>query len=215
MIGFLRKDLYSLASTYKKNLAFVFLLYTVMTLAMDVTFLLYMVIWLMGFYSLSAISLDDACGWNRYARTLPASDRQIVGARFLATLLMTALGVVFAMIVGIAGCLIRRLPLEELLFSIPVITGIALACIGLLLAAAYKWGVDKARNTFLLAFMAACLIPSLLAKRLGGLASLKDAAAWLDAQPAALSAAAALGIGLAVFAVGYLLACAVYRKKEF
>ena len=48
MTGFLRKDIYSLCSMYRKNLILVFLLYTVMTLAMNVTFLLYMMIWLMG-----------------------------------------------------------------------------------------------------------------------------------------------------------------------
>ena len=215
MTGFLRKDIYSLCSMYRKNLILVFLLYTVMTLAMNVTFLLYMMIWLMGFYSLSAITLDESSGWDRYARTLPASAGQIIGARFLATLLMVAVGVVFSLAVGLAACLMRKEAMGELLFAVPVVTAVALVCIGLLLPAAYKWGVEKARNTFLLLFMLVFFVPALLEKKMGGEAMLQKAAAFLDEQPPALLLGGALAIGLAVFFLGYLLSCTVYRNKVF
>ena len=73
MIGFLKKDVYCLASLYKKNLVLVYVLYAVLTIATDNLFFLYFMIWLMGFYAISAISLDNSCGWDRFARTLPAT----------------------------------------------------------------------------------------------------------------------------------------------
>ena len=88
MLGFLRKDFYMLYGAYKKNLLLVFLLYAALVLVMKNTFLLAILIWLMAFYGLSAITMDDSCGWDRYARTLPVSSGAVITARFLTTLLL-------------------------------------------------------------------------------------------------------------------------------
>lgn len=215
MTGFLKKDFYSLASLYKKNLLLVYVLYTVLTLATDNLFFLYFMIWLMGFYAMSAISLDASCSWDRYARTLPASTGQIVGARYLITMGMVLSGAVLALVLGIANFFLRGGNLAEVAVTVCIISGIALAMIGLLLPAAYKWGVEKARNGFLALFLLVFLLPLLMEQGIFDDAALKQAGNWLDMQSPGMLMAASLGLGILACGVGFALSCGVYRKKEF
>lgn len=90
MKGLFLKDLYGLMGLYKKNLILIALAYGVMGIAGNMPFFFYMSVWLMGSYILSAITLDQQCGWDRYARTLPVSAGQIVGAKFLVGLAFVA-----------------------------------------------------------------------------------------------------------------------------
>lgn len=215
MIGFLRKDLYSMWRFYRKNLALVFALYAVLVQFTRQTFLLYMMIWLMGFYSLSGISLDQASGWDRYARTLPADARQIVGAKFLSTLLMTGVGVAYSLAVGALSAALHGEALGELLAGVCIVTGVALAFMGMLLPAAYKWGVEKARNSFLLLFMAIFVIPTAFGDKLRAALPLSQAAAFFNRLTPALLIGAILLLCLLIFYIGYLISCAVYAKLEF
>src|SRR5699024_12207349 len=75
---------YVCSSDLKKNLVLVAVIYGALSVVTRNNFFLFFGIWMMGFYSLSSFSLDAASCWGRYARSLPISDRQIVGAKFLA-----------------------------------------------------------------------------------------------------------------------------------
>ena len=228
MIGFLRKDLYSVFCMYRKNLLLVLTLYAVLTIVTQVTFLLYMLVWLMGFYSLSLISLDQASGWDRFAKTLPARPAQIIGARFLTALFLMLMAAGFSLLMGVAAWMVHGPGLEilsfngdeafsmgELLFTIPVISAVALACMGLLLPAAYQWGVEKARSTFIVFFMVVFIIPAVFGEQLKERISLEQVGTWLDAQPYPVLLAIFLGAALVIYALGFGLSCHVYAQKEF
>ena len=90
MKGLLYKEVASLLGLYKKNLTLVAVIYGALSVMTRNNFFLFFGIWMMGFYSLSNFSLDESSGWGRYARTLPVSDRQIVGAKFLTALVFGA-----------------------------------------------------------------------------------------------------------------------------
>ena len=79
MRGLLRKELSGLWSLYRKTLPMIAVLYAVLNLVTRNDFFLYFGVWMMLFYSLSGMSLDESCGWGRYARTLPVNDWQVVG----------------------------------------------------------------------------------------------------------------------------------------
>ena len=228
MTGFLRKDLYSVFSMYRKNLLLLLVLYAALTIVTQVTFLLYMLVWLMGFYSLSLISLDQASGWDRFAKTLPAGPAQIIGARFLTALLLMLMAMGVSLLMGAATWAVhgagleilsfsgdKAFSMEELLFTVPVISAIALACMGLLLPAAYQWGVEKARSSFIVFFMLVFLIPTVFGEQLKAHVSLERVGAWLDAQPYPVLLTVLLGAALVVYALGFGLSCHVYAKKEF
>lgn len=228
MIGFLRKDLYSVFCMYRKNLLLVLTLYAVLTIVTQVTFLLYMLVWLMGFYSLSLISLDQASGWDRFAKTLPAGPAQIIGARFLTALLLMLMAMGFSLLLGAVAWMVHGPGLEilsfsgdeafsmgELLFTVPMISAVALACMSLLLPAAYQWGVEKARSSFIVFFMVVFIIPAVFGEQLKERVPLEQVGAWLDAQPYPVLLAIILGVALVLYALGFGLSCHVYAKKEF
>lgn len=216
MIGFLRKDFYTMAALYRKNLLLVLALYTAMTLVMHVTFLLYMLVWMMGFYGLSASTVDDSCGWDRYARTLPASAWQAVGARFVMTLGMMVLAALFGVVIGFLNSRIHGDDYAETLLMLGIVSSAALLFMGPLLAGAYKWGVEKVRNGFFVLFMAACLLPPALSRvGITGGNALQGLTRWLDRQAPAVLVALLLAAALAVCFLSYLAACRIYRRKEF
>ncbi len=214
MLGFLKKDLYMLYGAYSKNLGLVFLLYAAITLATKQGFLLSMMVFMSGFYSLSLLSMDDACGWNRYARTLPVSSGAIVTARCLAALSMLGVGVVFAALVGAAMRFVLRADVEDLALTVAVTVGVTLVTTGLMLPASYKWGVEKTRNTMMLLFVVVFVGPVLLKDRLN-LEQLRLVAVRLEGTPPAAIGAMCVGAGLVVFALGGLLSWRIYRNKEF
>lgn len=215
MIGFLRKDVYMLWEVYKKNFLLVFILYAALVLVTKNTFFLSILIWLMAFYGLSAITMDDSCGWDRYARTLPVSCGEVIAARFLATLLFLGIAVAYALLIGSILCFVLDSgDMGELSATVTLVTSVTLACTGILLPAAYKWGVEKVRNTFVLVFLLVFLTPVLL-KKMPGASFVTMLMNWLEDAPLAALSAAALGMGLLVFAVGGWVSAGIYAKKEF
>jgi len=214
MLGFLKKDLYMLYGAYSKNLGLVFLLYTAITLATRQVFLISMMVFMSGFYSLSLLSMDDACGWNRYARTLPVSSGAIVTARCLAALAMLGIGVAFAALMGLVLRFVLRADVAEAALTVAAVAGLTLVTMGLMFPASYKWGLEKTRNTFLLLFAVIFVGPVLLKNRLN-LEQLRLIAVRLEGTPPAAIGAVCIGVGLAVFALGGLLSWRIYREKEF
>ena len=224
MKGLFLKDLYGLMGLYKKNLALVAALYGAMGIFGNLPVFFYMAVWIMGSYSLTAITLDQQCGWDRYARALPVSAGQIVGAKFLVGAAFLAVALVYAL----AGAGLRALFFGwneewEGFFEVLVfLTGLNLAGTGLTIPAAYKWGTDKARNTMLvfyaLLFVAIFLILPEDGALAGAFPGLRDSLAGLKDVTLAqvrLAAGAVLGAGALVYALGWALAKGIYTRMEF
>ena len=214
MIGFFRKDFYALASLYKKNLALVFVLYIVLTVSTGNPFFLYFLIWMLGFYSLSAISLDQSCGWDRYARTLPASPRQVVAARYLITVGFMAVGAALALAVQLIALDGQQAALETV-GAVPLVTAIAIVIISIMLPAAYKWGMEKARNGFLALFAAVFAVPLLMEQGVLDDAFLERALNWLNAVSPAALVCFSLAAAILVCWISYEIAWRIYKKQEF
>ena len=221
MKGLVYKDFIILMNVYKKNLLLVAALYGAMAVAMQNDFFLYFGIWMMGFYGLTAFSLDTQSGWDRYARTLPVQDWKMVAAKYVTGLLFIAMAVVYALVVGVASRLACRTLARdwaELLATIGIITAIVVAAVGVMYFLAIKFSPDKARSYFMIVFIAGFALFYLL-NRAGifedfPVEQLQAFGAWLDGHMA-LTVLLALAIAAAVLLVMLAAACAVYRRKEF
>lgn len=210
MSGLLYKDFYILWHAYKKNLALVALLYGAMAVAMDMGFMLFMLCWVMGFYVIGSISIDNASKWDLYAACLPVSRGQVVGAKFLLTALALLAGCVYGGLVSLLLWLVNGTPLDESFVSIGVVAAICLAYFGVTLTLSYQFGVEKARTTMLL-LVAGVSVLALLGLKTDLLNP--DTLAWIEAAPLAF------GLGLAAVCAAVYLACwgistAIYSKKE-
>lgn len=221
MRGLIYKDFTTLMSIYKKNLLLVAALYGAMAVVMQNDFFLYFGIWMMGFYGLTAFSLDTQCGWDRYARTLPVENWKIVAAKFVTGLLFIGMAVVYGIVVGIASRVINHTlaqDLGELLGTIGIITALVTACIGVMYFLAIKFSPDKARNYFMIVFVA-CFAIFFLLHRAGILEDfpverLQALGAWMDGH-LVLTVLLFLAASAAVLLIMLAAACRVYRKKEF
>ena len=151
MIGLLKKDFFILWHAYHKNLALVLVLYSVMALAMDLTFMVFFFAWISGFYILSGLTIDNYSKWDLYAASLPVSKRQIVGAKFI----LITLALLISFVIGTLLCglltLLKGTPFLENLLGLFAVSFVCLAYFGVSLVLSYKYGVEKARTAVLLA----------------------------------------------------------------
>ena len=224
MKGLFLKDLYGLMGLYKKNLALVAILYGAMGVLGNLPVFFYMAVWIMGSYSLTAVTLDQQCSWDRYARTLPVSAGQIVGAKFLVGAAFLGIALVYALAgAGLRGLLFGWSEDWQGFFeALAFLTGLNLAGTGLTIPAAYKWGTDKARNTMLvfyaLLFVAIFLVFPEDGALAGAFPGLRESLAGLKDITLAqvrLAAAAVLGAGAAIYVLGWALARGIYARMEF
>ena len=58
MKGLVLHEMYKLKSVYLRNLLMVGVLYAVLTVAMKQEFLMYMMVWMMGFYAMGSMAMD-------------------------------------------------------------------------------------------------------------------------------------------------------------
>ena len=220
MKGLLYKEVVSLLGLYRKNLVLVAVIYGALSVMTKNNFFLFFGIWMMGFYSLSSFSLDDTSGWGRYARTLPISDKQIIGAKFLLALVFMTIALVYALAIGAVCWMVDPASFDwaDVFGGILLVTAVALLSVGLMFFLAVKFGPDKSRNYFMVLALAVFAI-FFLAGQMGLLEAptegeLAAALAWVGGHMA-LVVLGALALAVLVFFLCYLASCAVYRRKEF
>lgn len=200
-------EILKMKRAYGRNLILVGALYAVMTFAMRTELLLYMLIWMAGFYAIGGMALDE--GWNRFVRSLPVSCGQLAGAKFLSTGVMILVGVAYALVMGGAVCLTTGGSYAGYCQVVLMVTLLSALVMAIMLPCALKWGVEKARNTLLLVFAALFGSGLLAAKSLDFSAQF----AWLDGHFAIVILFVAAATILACLA-GLTAMIRVYASKE-
>ena len=157
---------------------------------------------------LNCFSWDNLARWDTYALTLPLTRRQVVGARYLVTLLIAAAALVLTLGLGLLASLFNReLDLFSLGAGAVICLLAALILSAVLLPLLYRFGPEKAR-ILLLVVIAAGVLAVLgmvsLAERQA--LPLPDAGLWMAAS---LPAAAVL-----MLAASFWLSCRIYGRKE-
>lgn len=207
MKGLVLYELYKMKAAYMKNLLMVGALYLVLSVGLTMDGLLYMLVWMMGFYSLGSLALDEK--WNRFARALPVNSKQLAGAKFMLMGAMIGLGAVYALVTGAIVCAMLKRSYAEFLFALIAIVALELTIMAIVLPCAIKWGVDKARNTMSLIFAAlfGCGLVAVRMFDLSGFTALIDGSGSIPMF--LLIAVAAVACVL-----GWLATARVYQNKE-
>ena len=107
MTGMLLKDWYCLWDMLKRTVLLLGVLYPFLAIATDMPYLALMMPFLLAYYSLSSIAMDDKCQWSRYARTLPVPVQAQVGAKYLFAVLSSGIGLVWCLVTGVLHCLVK------------------------------------------------------------------------------------------------------------
>lgn len=215
MKGLLRKELYGLWSLYRKTLPMIAILYAVLELTTGNDFFLYFGVWVMMFYSVSTLSLDDSSGWNRYVKTLPVSSVQVVGAKFLASILYVGLGLVYGIVLG--G--VRRIISGEgdyagLVVGLVVVAFLTSVMMFAMYPFSFRFGLEKARNGLLVVWVALFGGFFLFGKQLEAVLPLETVLGSMETHPM-LWVGGFIGGALAIMVLCFLASCHIYQNKEF
>ena len=100
MTGMLLKDWYCLWDMLKRTVLLLGVLYPFLAIATNMPYLALMMPFLLAYYSLSSIAMDDKCQWFRYARTLPVPVQAQVGAKYLIVVTSSGIGLVWCLVTG-------------------------------------------------------------------------------------------------------------------
>lgn len=182
MKGLLYKDWALIAGGYKTNFIFLLVFYGFLTVAARMSFLAYAMVFVLGLYATSTISMDESSHWDAYARTLPVTPGQLVAAKYWLTLLLTAASVPLSFL------LIALIPepkptLMETALGLAAAVTVTLVYFSFVIPLSYKFGAAKARSWVSISILIVAFGPVFLFTLLPDsvTAPIKDAASSLDA----------------------------------
>ena len=226
MKGLLYKDWAMIAGGYRSNFLFLLIFYSLFTVVCRVSFLAYAMVFVLGMYASSTVSLDESSHWDAYARTLPVSPRQLVSSKYGLTLLLTAAGVLLGLLMVALIPAPKPAPLETIL-GLTSASAVTLIYLSFVIPLSYRFGAAKARSwvsitILIVAFGPMALFMLLpdqdsnpLRPLLHSLAATLEASSLSELQWAAIAAALLVGIALLALLCSWLISVHIYSRKSY
>lgn len=210
MKGLLYKDWSLIAGGYKTNFLFLLVFYGLLTVAGRMTFLAYAMVFVVGMYASSTISMDENSHWDAYAHTLPVSPGQLVSVKYWLTLILTVASI------PLSFFLIALIPAPKPTF-LEAALGLTAACtvtlfyFSFVIPLSYKFGAAKARSWVSISLLVVAFGPVALFPLLpeSTTAPIKNAASSLDAAITANWSEAAFTIAVVGAMLLFSLVCMV------
>lgn len=226
MKGLLYKDWAMIFGGYKTNFLFLLLFYGGFTALCRVSFLSYALVFVLGMYASSTISMDENSHWDAYARTLPVSARQLVSVKYLLTLLLTAVSIPLGLL------LILLIPdpkpsLMETAGGMISAAAVTLLYLSFVMPLSYRFGAAKARSwvsiTIFLVFFGPVAFLALMkddennpgVQALRSLDHVVENAFLSEEQLVLLVLAGLLGIALVCLLISWAISIRIYAKKNY
>ena len=219
MMGLLHKDQMTIWSSYRKNFLLVVVLYTAMAYTLDMAFMLFALVFMGGLYIASTLSFDEMSHWDAYARTLPVSPGQLVGAKYLLALGWMAGSFVLAEILLTVSDLFKGELQENLTYNLAgclVSLGLVLIYYALTLPLSYKLGAAKARSGVIVAIgISVGLVAFTSYATQSDSSSLASPVIAMDETSLLFFSGGLIAAGLVLFVISWWISTMIYTKKEF
>ena len=204
MSGLVRKDFYVVKSMGRSYLFMfgVFAFLSMMGVYDGVSFLSFLAVMMLIMLPINTFAYDEQSGWEKLAAATPAGRRGVVGAKYLFTVLLLAVGL--ALCAGIQASMYAfgihgDGTLGECLEA-SMITAILLPLI-------FRFGTQKSRIFFMIAMGVGTAGVVIL---MGVISATETGIAWLTGAAALLMPVAAA----AALMVSYAVSLQIYGKKE-
>ena len=210
MMGLLHKGQMTIWSSYRKNFLLVVVLYTAMAYTLDMAFMLFALVFMGGLYIASTLSFDEMSHWDAYARTLPVSPGQLVGAKYLLALGWMAGSFVLAEILLTVSDLFKGELQENLMYNLAgclVSLGLVLIYYALTLPLSYKLGAAIGISVGLVAFTSYATQSDS--------SSLASPVIAMDETSLLFFSGGLIAAGLVLFVISWWISTMIYTKKEF
>ena len=145
MLGLIKKD-FLLIKANLKSMIIIFVIYIMLAFqgTFDVTFII-PIIGIMLF--ISTFSYDDFNNWNSYAVTLPDGRRNVVRAKYIASIILTVVLGIIALAIGIGISYIKTnaINLNEIISSLMGTALSNITIISLLYPIVFKFGATNGK----------------------------------------------------------------------
>ena len=152
MKALLLKEYYNLRSMGKILVVLIAFYVMLGVMQKDNTFFSAFIIFLMTFVSITTFNFDDTSKWDIYALSSSVSRRQIVAAKYLLGVLLTAVGVLISMVVNVMTTILlsfseigSMLPQTSALFTGLIVAGACLLMLAVIYPLIFRFGSEKAR----------------------------------------------------------------------
>jgi len=208
MAGLILKDLMSIQRQIKAQ-AFLLIFFLFISIFMQQGLILFtLIIFIVTFQAITALTYDEQSNWDKYANTLPISKGDIILSKYILSVLLMLFGLILALpIVFIIHRFTNTWASAEFFLTFNLLVTLAFCMLALLLPIYIKFGSIKGRM-FLIGL---CFIPSILFNLLKEylpditltLSNLKQ---YMFFAPFA---------GLLILWLSSLISTAIYQRKEF
>ena len=210
MLGLIKKD-FLLIKANSKQMVIIFIVY--LMLAFQGTFDATFIVPLIGIMLfISTFSYDDFNNWNSYAVTLPDGRRNVVRAKYIASIILTVIlgAVALAISAGISYTKTNSINVDEIMSSLMGTMLSSVIIISLLYPIVFKFGATNGRIILFAVVFGIAGIGALIAQFVD-MTSIINMINRLDSY----SLIAIPIISVILIGISYLISNKIYQNKEF
>ena len=210
MLGLIKKD-FLIIKANLKSMVITFIVYLMLAFqgTFDVTFII-PIIGIMLF--ISTFSYDDFNNWNSYAVTLPDGRRNVVRAKYIASIILTVVLGIIALAIGIGISYIKTnaINLNEIISSLMGTALSSITIISLLYPRVFKFGATNGKIILFAVVFGIGGIVALVSNFID-MTSVINMINGLDNY----SLIAIPIISVILLGISYLISNKIYQNKEF
>ena len=210
MLGLIKKD-FLLIKANSKQMVIIFIVYLMLAFqgTFDVTFIIPL-IGIMLF--ISTFSYDDFNNWNSYAVTLPDGRKNVVRAKYIASIILTIILAIVSLTIGIGISYTKTnsINLDEIISSLMGTMLSSVIIISLLYPIVFKFGATNGRIILFAVVFGIAGIGALIAQFVD-MTSIINMINRLDSY----SLIAIPIISAILLGISYLISNKIYQNKEF
>lgn len=210
MKGLIKKDFFIIKANIKV-MAIIFIVYLIMAMqgSFDITFIMPL-IGLMLF--ISTFSYDDFNNWNSYASTLPNGRKNVVKAKYIASIIMTIFLAIVSIVISIAinYTKINSIKIDETMSKIMGTMLSVVIIISLLYPIMFKFGPTKGRIILFAGILIISTISGLLSQFID-MSNVINTINMIDQY----TYIAIPTISVILLYISYLISNKIYLNKEF
>ncbi len=225
MKGLLYKDWSLIAGGYKTNFLFLLVFYGLLTVVARMSFLAYAMVFVLGLYASSTISMDENSHWDAYAHTLPVTPGQLVAVKYWLTLILTTASIPLAFL------LLALMPDSkpssfEAALGLAASSTVTLIYFSFVIPLSYKFGAAKARSWVSISILVVAFGPAALLALMPEQVTLpiKNAfssldinitSTWSESSFTAAVIGASLLVSLVCMVISWAVSVRIYTRKTY
>lgn len=208
MLGLIKKD-FLLIKANLKSMVIIFIVYLILAFqgTFDVTFIVPLIV-IMLF--VSTFTYDDFNNWNSYAVTLPNGRKNVVRAKYIASIILTVVLGIGALAIGISYTKTNSINLDEIISSLMGTMLSSVIIISLLYPIMFKFGATNGRIILFVVVFAIAGVGAVVSQ-LVDMTPIINMINRLDSY----SLIAIPIISVILICISYLVSNKIYQNKEF